>query len=441
MLRPLTVLLLSGLCFLAAQGTGLRLFFHLSYLLLGLLALSALWAWLNLRGLLVERETLTLRANVGEFARERISIRNRWRIPKLWIEMRDESELPQHGAGFVTYLGGRQRGRWLARTLCTMRGRFRLGPATLISGDPFGIVRLSRTVTSTNEIVVYPQMVDLPSFKLPSAELPGGQSTRARTFNVTPNVATVREYVPGDSFNRIHWRSTARTGQLMVKEFELDPSADIYLVLDMQERAVVRDARAARRGRAEEDERSAAPWWDRQPTERPGPAQVLESTEEYAVMAAASLARTLLAQNRIVGMVAWGQHREVIPAERESRQLFKILEALAVLRAHSPQSLAEVLLAESQRFGRNCTLLIITSSVDERWVGALQQHIYRGVRAAVLFVDPQSFGGWYDPEPTLRRVAELRVPIYRLRQGDSLAAALTTPLSFDGGQDSGAGGR
>jgi len=424
MVRPLILLALAGLSFLAAQGTGIRLFFHLSYLLLGLLILSVTWAWLNLRGLSVERETLTQRATVGEYARERVTVRNRWPIPKLWVELRDESDLPEHGAGFVTYLAGRQRSRWTARTLCTMRGRFRLGPTTLVSGDPFGILRLSRRVPATSEIIVYPQTVDLPEFKLPSAELPGGQATRARSFTVTPNVATVREYAPGDGFNRIHWRSTARTGQLMVKEFELDPSADVYIVLDMQERAVVRDTRAIGRGEPEPEERNRAPWWERQPAQRRAPAQVLESTEEYAVMAAASLARALLAQNRVVGMVAWGQHREVIPAERESRQLFKILEALAILRAHSPQSLAEVLVAESNRFGRNSTIVVVTSSLDERWVGALQQHLYRGVRSAVLFVDPQSFGGWRDPEPTLRRLAELRVPTFRLRQGQSLADAI-----------------
>lgn len=424
MARPLALLALAGFSFLAAQGTSIRLFFHLSYLLLGLLALSIIWAWLNLRGLDVSRETLTQRATVGEYARERIGVRNRWPIPKLWVELRDESELPQHGAGFVTYLGGRQRGRWMARTLCTMRGRFRLGPTTLISGDPFGIVRLARRVPATSEIIVYPRTVDLPEFKLPSAELPGGQATRARSYTVTPNVATVREYAPGDSFNRIHWRSTARTGQLMVKEFELDPSADVYIVVDMQERAVVRDTRSIGRDRPEDDERARAPWWQRRGSNRQGSSQVLESTEEYAVMAAASLARALLSQNRVVGLVAWGQHREVIPAERESRQLFKILEALAILRAHSPQSLAEVLVAESNRFGRNSTIVVITSSLDERWVGALQQHLYRGVRSAVLFVDPQSFGGWRDPEPTLRRLAELRVPTYRLRQGQSLADAL-----------------
>lgn len=431
MIRPILVLVLAGASFLAAQGTGIRLFFHLSYLLVALLVLSVIWAWLNLRGLEVERETLSHRATVGEYARERISVRNSWRLPKLWVELRDESDLPQHGAGFVASLAGRERGRWLARTLCTRRGRFRLGPASLISGDPFGIVRLSRRVESTNEILVYPQTIDLPDFKLPGADLPGGQATRARTFNISPNVATVREYAPGDSMNRIHWRSTARTGRLMVKDFELDPSADVYLVLDMQERAVVHDTRAPARQGPEVDERSLGPWWSRTPRARPGLAESLDSTEEYAVTATASLARTLLSKNRVVGLVAWGQHREVIPAEREGRQLFKILEALAVLRAHSPRSLAEVLLAESARFGRNCSLIVITSSLDERWVGALQQHLYRGVKAAVVFVDPQSFGGWRDPEPLVRRLAELRVPTYRLRQGQSLAEALKQPLSLD----------
>lgn len=424
MARPLGILALSLICFLAAQGTGISLFFHLFYLLLALLLLSFLWAWSNLRGLEVTRESMTQRTNVGEFARERLTIRNRWPLPKLWVEVRDHSDLPQHGAGFVTYLGGNQRSRWIVRTPCIMRGKFTLGPATLVSGDPFGIFRLEQRLNATSEIIVYPQMIDLPDFTLLDAELPGGQNVRSRTYNVTPNVATVREYAPGDSFNRIHWRSTARTGRLMVKEFELDPTADIYLVLDMQERTVVKDLRPT----------EVAPpprpsFWGAQPAAASAPDRHLESTEEYAVMAAASITRRLLGQNRSVGLVAWGQHREVIPAEREARQLFKILEALAVLRAYGAQSLAEVLVAEGQRFGRNCTLVIITSSLDERWPTALQQLLYRGVRAMVLFVDPQSFGGWRDPAAILARVTELRAPVYRLSKGQSLAEALRKPLA------------
>ncbi|NJM07826.1 DUF58 domain-containing protein, partial [Candidatus Gracilibacteria bacterium] len=253
LLRPAMVLLLAGASYLAAQSTGIRLFFHLSYILAGLVLLAFVWAVFNLRGLTLQREVLTTRANVGEHARERLAITNRWPLPKLWVELQDQSDMPQHAPGFVAYIPGGQRTRLIARTLCTRRGRFTLGPSTLISGDPFGIVRLTRRFHETSEIVVYPQTFALPHFALPSAELPGGQETRSRTFNVTPAVATVREYAPGDSFNRIHWRSTARVGQLMVKEFELDPTADIYIALDMQERAVVRDTRSARR-------ESGSPW-------------------------------------------------------------------------------------------------------------------------------------------------------------------------------------
>jgi uncharacterized protein (DUF58 family) len=417
-MRPLGILALALISFLTAQGTGIRLFFQLFYLLIALLALSYLWAWSNLRGLRVERETFTHRTQVGEEARERITVRNLWPLPKLWVELQDHSDLPNHGTGFVAYLPAHDRRRWSARTPCTMRGKFTLGPATLVSGDPFGIFRLERAVQGTSEVLVYPRTTPLPGFTLPSAELPGGQDVKSRTFHVTPNVATIRDYQPGDSFNRIHWRSTARTGQLMVKEFELDPTAEIYIVLDMQERvqqhiAPTKTTRSTRQGRE---------------------LRLAESTEEYGVQAAASIARQLLGQNRTVGLVSWGQHREVLPAERESRQLFKILEALAVLRAHGAQPLAEVLAAESVRFGRNCTLVLITPSLDERWIISLQHLLYRGVRAVVVFVDPQSFGGWSDSLGIQARLAELRVPLYPFAQGQSVIDALRHPLATSVGR-------
>ena len=185
----------------------------------------------------------------------------------------------------------------------------------------------------------------------------------------------------------------------------------IYLVLDMQERVQQQVAaeQAPRRDQGLRDVRIA------------------ESTEEYGVLAAASIARHLLERNRSVGLISWGQHREVIPAERESRQLFKILEALAVLRAHGAQPLAEVLAAESTRFGRNCTLVIVTPSLDERWVVSLQHLLYRGVRAVVILLEPRSFGGWRDTLAIQARLAELRVPTYLFQLGQTLPDALAQP--------------
>lgn len=410
-MKALGILALAVLCFVVAQGTSIPLFLYLSYLLLALLVLAYLWSWANLKGIDVTREVGTRRAQVGEEVRERLVLHNRWSLPKLWVEVQDHSDMPLHAAGFVTYLPGHEHRRQIMRTPCTMRGKWTLGPVTLHSGDPFGIFRLQRGVDATSDIIVYPQTISIPDFRLPSAELPGGADLRSRTFHVTPNVSTIREYVPGDSFNRIHWRSTARAGKMMVKEFELDPTADVWIISDMHERS-----------QAISDEQRAI-FHDR----RNGRSiQIPESTEEYIVSAAASIARHLLNGSRNVGLLSWGQHREIIPPEREARQLYKILESLAIVRAHGTHPLSEVLIAESSQFSRSSTMVIITSSADPGWVTSLQQMLYRGIRAVVIYIDPETFGG-FSGQTALRKLSELRVPVYRVAQGQPLDLALRVP--------------
>jgi uncharacterized protein (DUF58 family) len=408
-MKALGIVAIAIACLLAAQGTSIPLFFYLFYLLLGLLLLAYVWARSNLRGVHVRREIGTSRAQVGEEARERLVLDNRWPLPKLWIEVEDHSDMPLHAAGFVAYLPARSRRRWAVRTPCTLRGKWTLGPVTLHSGDPFGIFRLEHRVEATSDIIVYPETVDLPHFRLPSAELPGGTDVRSRTFHVTPNVSTIRDYVPGDSFNRIHWRSTARAGTLMVKEFELDPTADVWIVADMHKQAQVI---APMQRTLYRDRRLGRDF------------QVPESTEEYTVTAAASIARNLLNGSRSVGLLAWGQHREVLQPEREARQLYKILESLAVTRAHGQEPLAQVLIAEATQFSRSSTVLVITSSVDTAWVSSLQQLWYRGIRASVVLVEPESFGGFPGADAVERKLSELRVPVYRWEQGQPLDEAL-----------------
>src|SRR5258707_1286157 len=72
---------------------------------------------------------------------------------------------------------------------------------------------------------------DLPGLAVRRGRMPGGDALRRRTHYVTANAAGVRDYGPGGSFNRIHWRSTARRDRLIVKEFELDPLSDIWIFL------------------------------------------------------------------------------------------------------------------------------------------------------------------------------------------------------------------
>ncbi len=420
--RRITLLLLLVGSLVGALVTGRALFFNLLYLWGLLLVVATLWTWTSLSQARLTRHTRTLRAQVGQLFEERFALHNDGRLPKLWLEVRDHSDLPGHEASrVVNALDALQERAWSVRTLCLRRGRFRLGPLTLTSGDPFGLFQISRRIGRTASVVVYPATVVLADFALPLGLLPGGDALRRRTHYVTANAATVRDYAPGDSFNRIHWRSTARRDRLMVKEFELDPQADVWLVLDGE--AAAQAARPAPRPVF----RVSDKWWEaldelRQATGLP------PSTEEYGVSAAASLAQYFIRRDRAVGLVAFGQTREVLQPDRGERQLTRLMETLAVFQAQGRVPLREALVLEGGALPRGATTIIITPSRDMHWVVEAQALKRRGLRLATVLLDPATFGDPAQRVPTNAHLADalwaMNIPAYRVKDGDNLAVAL-----------------
>jgi uncharacterized protein (DUF58 family) len=399
-----------------ALATGHRLFFSLTYLLTAIIAVSYFWSWANIRHLHLVRETRSQRGQVGNTAEERFLLRNNSRLPKLWVEVRDHSDLPDHEASWVVNALGPHRTRgWAVRTVCRQRGRFRLGPITLITSDPFGVFEHRKQLQETSSMVVYPLTVDLPHFALPGGELPGGGTMHRRTPHITTNVRGVRDYSPGDSFNRIHWPSTARTRRLVVKEFELDPTADVWLMVDMHN--------AAQTGLLRKEQPTEVPQlW-------PKPSSLEPSTEEYAVAIAASLAKYFVAHNRAIGLIAYGQKREVLTPDRGERQLIKIMEALAVIRATGTIPIAQIVAAEGRALGRSTSVIVITPSDDLAWVSSLRQLRRRGIYGLAVVLDSSTFGREAATEVVLAALSQSGIGYYRIHAGDSLAAALTRRYS------------
>jgi uncharacterized protein (DUF58 family) len=314
---------------MAVKPSQRDIFFTLTYLFGGLLVLSFLWAWLNLHWTKITRQTRSRRSQVGKYAEERFVVENTGPLPKLWLELRDHSELPGHLVSrVINSLPPHRQRSWVIKTTCYRRGRFMLGPITVYSGDPFGLFLLNRDIHLASHIVVYPPTFALPGFSPRIGQVPGGDALRRRTHYVTTNVASVREYVPGDSFNRIHWPSTARTGRLIVKEFELDPMADIWLFLDLEKRVHVGDV-----GESVPD--LSLPPLLRVLRDDVGQIEIDPNSEEYAIAITASLAKHFVDRNRSVGMVTYAERaqREFAQTDRGERQLARILEMLAVARA------------------------------------------------------------------------------------------------------------
>jgi uncharacterized protein (DUF58 family) len=414
--RRIVVFLILAASLIGALVSGRELFYNLLFLWATIVGVAAVWTWLGLRGIRIARHTRALRAQVGRPLEERLAVRNLSRLPKLWLEVRDRSNLPGHMAGMVVVsLGPGHERAWVVRSLCHQRGRFQLGPMSIASGDPFGLFQITRQIPQTTQVIVYPATFDLRDFSLPVGMLSGGDALRRRTPYVTANAAGVRDYAPGDSLNRIHWPSTARRDRLIVKEFELDPMADVWLFVDGDDAVQASQPTPPPEPPTERDLWMA---WKQTVSLPP-------STEEYAVSLAATLAQYFIRRDRAVGLLAYGATRECIQPDRGERQLTKLLETLAVFHTQGRLRFHEALTVEAERLPRGVTLILVTSSWDMRWVVAAQSFKRRGLRVVAVVLDPSTFGG---PQSNANLAAALwvvgGVPTYRVKNGDDIAAAL-----------------
>ncbi|MCA9998943.1 MAG: DUF58 domain-containing protein, partial [Anaerolineales bacterium] len=331
--------------------------------------------------------------------------------------VQDDTTLPGHfSSHVVSNLGSRKSYSWRVTTICRQRGRYQLGPLRISTSDPFGLFPMERDLSATTNVVIYPLTFDIQQFALPIGLLPGGDALRRRTHYVTTNASGVRDYAPGDSFSRIHWRSSARRDRLVVKEFELDPLADIWIVPDMSVYEHVAPKEALERLRQQDN---LPPWMQKDSFTLPG------TTEEYTVSIAASLAQYFLRRDRAVGMLGYGQSNEVVQPDRGERQLNRILETLSVLSARGEVPLTDMLHAESHLFPRGTTLIVVTPTTRENWATAVRQLSRRGLRVVTVLVDPGSFGSSRSSIGLATLLEASGMAVYLVRNEDDITAVLS----------------
>jgi uncharacterized protein (DUF58 family) len=409
------VFLLLALLLVPTLITGHELFVRTLYVLTALIALSFGWSWLNINWLTASRALRSGRAQVGGLVQERLLIRNEGRLPKLWVGLHDRSEVPGYRADrAIGGLPGRGERSWVVLAECKRRGKFTFGPVTLLSSDPLGLFRWERDLPLYSTLVVYPATVDLPHFKAPVGRLSGGDALQRQTQQVTTNVSGVRDYLPGDSLNRIHWLSTARRGRLISKEFELDPQADIWLFVDMQESI---------QGGSYADE-LVFNSLDGPPVTAKA-FELPSCTEEYVVTIAASLAKHLLSRRRALGMISYGQRREVVQVDRGERQLVRVMESLAVLKAAGQVTFAEVIAGEASQLWGGSTAIMITSSTESAWVSAARDLKRKGIDVVAIHVEPSTFGEAPSSLDVMAGLAASNITAYLVKRGQAIAEAFS----------------
>ncbi|WP_234322766.1 DUF58 domain-containing protein [Streptomyces sp. NRRL S-350] len=121
------------------------------------------------------------------------------------------------------------------RVRSDLRGRYPLGPLQLRLADPFGMCEVTRAFTASDVLTVVPRIQALPYVRL-SGEWLGQGESHSRTLALAGDDDVIlREYRPGDDLRRVHWRSTARYGELMVRREEQPQRARATVLLDTRE--------------------------------------------------------------------------------------------------------------------------------------------------------------------------------------------------------------
>lgn len=207
-----------------------------------------IWYRFALRHLAIRQQVSQQRAFFGETIALALSIDNKKLLPLPWLEVEDEIPLQLTlltGRALPTYKVNRlalvhtfslwsfQRVTRRYRLRCTGRGVYTFGPATLRSGDPFGWLVREERASARETVLVYPLVAPLEAFGLPARHPFGERTTPRRLLEDPLRVAGVREYVLGDDPRRIHWKATARAGELRSKVYEPSSQYRLLLLLDI----------------------------------------------------------------------------------------------------------------------------------------------------------------------------------------------------------------
>lgn len=304
------------------------------------------------------------------------------------------------------------RGRSVCRieypgTCVKRRGMYTIGPIKLTLTDPLGLFEPTRTISDTMDFAVYPEI-------LPLERVPIEGRSNVFSFGHENSLLAgrsldffgVREYLPGDPIRHIHWPSTARTGRIVVREFERTVTDQLTLLLDLQRSSIA--------GLGE------------------------HSTPEYVIKMAAALAHHSLMRGHEVQLLGVGEAPLDVPLGRGGAHEAFILEELAKVRPRGQTPLSDVLRFHIDRIPDGSTLVILFASVSvsmEAFVDAWTLLRSRHVRILAVLIDDTTFlqldryrtrrdGVSVELVEARSRLLDAGIPTVIVSHGDDLARAL-----------------
>ena len=384
-------LALGAIALVAAVASGSRVLgvVGVGFLLAG--GFTWLWVWLVNGPVRVAQTVAPAPATEGDRVRLGIDVRRASRMPLGSIVVR--VTIGRLGPHVFRMRGSGRRAAGEIYLGRLPRGVFTLSGTEVVLGDLLGLVSVTpRVICEPASVIVRPRLTSLAGLFSDAGRAAGDGRRillrRAAGFDFH----SVREYEQGESLRRVHWPSSARRGQLMVKELEDTAHDGVVVVLDCDARCQVGDPP--------------------------------DSSFDAAVRVAGSLVQAHATRGRLALLVSTGQARSVVPVRSSAADFDGVLSMLACVEADARDGLARFL-AGDQQWASSGEIAVVTAS-DEP--AAFAQILALATRrtVSVVWIDAASFASRPTrAEPGLLRLAAHGIPTAVVRQGDDLAAVLS----------------
>jgi uncharacterized protein (DUF58 family) len=272
------------------------------------------------------------------------------------------------------------------------RGRYRFEAVRAIFEDPFGLAREEIDLGSESTLLVYPRLIDLERVFSQAAGLSqaGGRVLLRRTAGF--DLHSVREHQQGESLRKVHWRTTAKRGMLMVKELEDTPHDEVAVLLDADRRSVVGDS------------------------------------FDLQVRAAGSMLLAHAIRNRRSGLTITTSPSQTCHVASFDGEWRRALELLAAAEPTGTEPLVRFLGRDASPAVHATELVAVTASLDAGLADALLDRAFARKPTSLVFVEAASFSRGGAPpqrEPALLRLQAGGIPVAVIRRGDDLAAKLS----------------
>jgi len=374
---------LFGLCFfLIGFVHSSSLMYMVGLFSVGVLLTAAVLAFRSVRDIECERDIPSATVYSGDPVDGRIRIierRSRWRMLELFDQhtnlvsghtTRRRMTLMTEGRNAPAVVGGvRQVTRHSGRgqiievrdpVRFSRRGLYKLGPLTIHGYDPFGLLYQSRTISLESELIVYPR--PLPMTESVMGGLGARRQTEVRPVGRAGESADfhgIRPYVQGDDLRHVHWKATAHSGNLTIKQYEYRASGAVQVVLDLQ--------RGQHLGERE------------------------YSSLEASITLAASVLSHVLGMGNNAGLIATSAELQTLAPESGERQLHRALEMLALAKDDGAIPLSNVLAGSESQYSRRCTTVVISATTEMNLIGALLALQGRSTQVLLVLLDARSY--------------------------------------------------